>query len=80
MEIQKYWVSAAPYVPAVSLSMQPVVATILLLIGFVLTGLFTLTDKKSSSGFIKQTLIAIPASITLGFGFVWLLCAVGVYV
>ncbi|KAK9376020.1 uncharacterized protein V1513DRAFT_440412 [Lipomyces chichibuensis] len=79
-QIAKQWSLAPAYVPAVSIQMQPFAATLLLLVGFLLTALFSITDKKGMSGLGKQIAIAIPASVSLGFGFVYLLCAVGVYV
>ncbi|KAK9369611.1 hypothetical protein V1509DRAFT_638742 [Lipomyces kononenkoae] len=79
-QIAKQWSQAPAYAPAVSIPMQPFVATVLLLIGFLLTALFSIIDKKGVVGLGKQIAIAIPASISLGFGFVYLLCAVGVFV
>ncbi|KAK9238188.1 hypothetical protein V1525DRAFT_387759 [Lipomyces kononenkoae] len=78
--IAKQWSQAPAFAPAVSMPMQPFVATLLLLIGLLLTALFSVTDKKGLLGLGKQMAIAIPASISLGLGFVYLLCAVGVTV
>ncbi|KAK9492928.1 hypothetical protein V1508DRAFT_397473 [Lipomyces doorenjongii] len=78
--LQKQWSLAPAYVPSVSIQMQPFVATLLLVVGFLLTALFSITDKKGIFGLGKQIAIAIPASVSLGFGFVYLLCAVGVYI
>ncbi|KAK9378544.1 uncharacterized protein V2V93DRAFT_375942 [Kockiozyma suomiensis] len=74
------WSQGTPFTPAVSIDRQPVAAIALLLSGFVLTALFSMINKSGFLGFIKQLFIAIPASLSLGFGFVYLLCAVGVYV
>ncbi|KAK9478958.1 hypothetical protein V1514DRAFT_329528 [Lipomyces japonicus] len=78
--LAKEWALAPPFVPAVSISWQPVVASVLLLLGFLLTALFSLTDKSGPIGLFKQVAIAIPASVLFGFGVVYLLCSVGVYV
>ncbi|KAK7203474.1 hypothetical protein BZA70DRAFT_282584 [Myxozyma melibiosi] len=76
----KLWSQGTPFTPLISIDSQPILAILLLLAGIVLTALFSMTDKRGISGFIKQSVVAIPASLTLGFGFVYLLCAVGVYV
>ncbi|KAK9458571.1 uncharacterized protein V1516DRAFT_682517 [Lipomyces oligophaga] len=76
----KAWSQGTSFVAAVSIDQQASIATILLVIAAVLSGLFSLQDKKGVAGLIKQVLLAIPASLSLGFGFVYLLCAVGVYV
>ncbi|KAK9447286.1 uncharacterized protein V1518DRAFT_421840 [Limtongia smithiae] len=80
LEMSKTWAQADPIVPVVSTGMQPVLAFLLLFAGIMLTALFSLIDKRGISGLIKQFLLVIPASLAYGFGFVYLLCAVGVYV
>ncbi|KAK9249341.1 hypothetical protein V1506DRAFT_525637 [Lipomyces tetrasporus] len=79
-QIAKQWSQAPAYVPAIPIPMQSSVATVLLLVGLLLTALFSITDNKGVLGAAKQMAIAIPASVSLGFGFVVLLCAVGVYI
>ncbi|KAK9466649.1 hypothetical protein V1512DRAFT_263126 [Lipomyces arxii] len=80
LAIAKTWSQAPAFVPTVSLENQPLLAGILLVTGILFAGMFSMTDKKGLSGLFKQTLFAIPASVSIGFGFVYLLCSVGVYV
>lgn len=67
--------SASPYQPTVSKSSQFAVGFILLLLAFVLTGIFGLNRSL-----VNLPLLGVPASLAFGFGAVYMICAVGVYV
>ncbi|KAF2182527.1 hypothetical protein K469DRAFT_585969 [Zopfia rhizophila CBS 207.26] len=67
--------SASPYRPTVGKSSQFPVGFLLLLISLILTGVFSLNRS-----FINLPLLGIPASLAFGFGAVYMICAVGVYV
>ncbi|KAG0638568.1 hypothetical protein HOY80DRAFT_1047249 [Tuber brumale] len=69
------WDSMKPFVPMVGKGGHLSVAAVLMLTGFFLTGLFSINKSV-----ISAPLLAIPASLALGFGSVYLICAVGVYV
>ncbi|CAL8582937.1 MAG: hypothetical protein LQ349_004354 [Xanthoria aureola] len=77
MSLNDLWEGAAknPYYPAVAKEKQFLVASILLLTAFVLTGFFGLNRS-----FKNLPLLGIPASLAFGFGAVYMICAVGVYV
>ncbi|KAF2236063.1 hypothetical protein EV356DRAFT_498895 [Viridothelium virens] len=67
--------SASPYEPTVSRDSQFYVGFTLLLIAFVLTSLFGLNQSL-----INVPALGVPASLAFGFGAVYMICAVGVYV
>ncbi|WPJ58961.1 hypothetical protein SMAC4_13120 [Sordaria macrospora] len=75
--------SASPFLPTIGKGTQFPVAFLLLLIGFTLTGAFTLNRS-----IINLPLLGIPASLAFAyvpvvprlFGVVYMFCAVGVYV
>ncbi|KAI5783515.1 hypothetical protein FPQ18DRAFT_356286 [Pyronema domesticum] len=69
------WSNMIPFEPLVSKDLQFPVAFVLMCIGFLLTGLFSLNKS-----FITAPFIALPASASLAFGAVMLICACGVYV
>ncbi|CUS15154.1 unnamed protein product, partial [Tuber aestivum] len=69
------WDSMKPFVPMVGKEAHLPVAAVLMLTGFLLTGLFSINKSVTTA-----PLLAIPASLALGFGSVYLICAVGVYV
>ncbi|KAI9835438.1 MAG: hypothetical protein M1819_002356 [Sarea resinae] len=71
------WEAAAgnPFQPAVSKDSQVLVGFSLLLTALLLTGLFGLNRS-----FKSIPLLGLPASLALGFGAVYTICAVGVYV
>ncbi|KAL2350374.1 hypothetical protein BJ546DRAFT_444153 [Cryomyces antarcticus] len=71
------WEAAAanPYQPTISKNNQFTVGFTLLLLGVILTGLFGLNRSL-----INLPLLGIPASLAFGFGAVYMICAVGVYV
>lgn len=77
MSLNDLWEGAAgsPYYPAVSKERQFLVASSLLLIAFVLTSLFGLNRSLKNI-----PILGIPASLAFGFGAVYMICAVGVYV
>ncbi|KAF2268236.1 hypothetical protein CC78DRAFT_409519, partial [Lojkania enalia] len=67
--------AASPYYPTVGKGSQFTVGFFLLLISFILAGVFSLIRS-----FISLPLLGIPASLAFGFGAVYMICAVGVYV
>lgn len=67
--------SASPYQPTVSKNSQFAVGFILLLLAFILTGIFGL-----NRALVNLPLLGVPASLAFGFGAVYMICAVGVYV
>ncbi|KAF2450526.1 hypothetical protein P171DRAFT_479612 [Karstenula rhodostoma CBS 690.94] len=71
------WEAAAssPYQPSISKDSQLTVGAVLLLIALLLAGVFGLNLK-----FINVPLLGVPASLAFGFGAVYMICAVGVYV
>ncbi|KAH8150092.1 uncharacterized protein LAJ45_05778 [Morchella importuna] len=69
------WDSLTPFQPLVSKDSQLSVALLLVLAGFSLTGLFSINKSITTA-----PLLALLASLSLGFGSVFLICAVGVYV
>ncbi|KAK0509255.1 hypothetical protein JMJ35_008626 [Cladonia borealis] len=77
MSLNEVWEGAAgsPFYPTVSKDKQFLVGSTLLLIAFVLTGLFGLNRS-----FKNIPILGVPASLAFGFGAVYMICAVGVYV
>lgn len=75
--LQQLWDASAnqPFAASVSKQSQFAVGFTLLFIAFILTGLFGLNNKLAS-----LPLYGIPASLAFGFGAVYMICAVGVYV
>ncbi|KAF2112043.1 hypothetical protein BDV96DRAFT_649406 [Lophiotrema nucula] len=67
--------AASPYQPTVGKGSQFTVGFLLLLVAFLLAGVFSLNRS-----FINVSVIGIPASLAFGFGAVYMICAVGVYV
>ncbi|OCK87792.1 uncharacterized protein K441DRAFT_670107 [Cenococcum geophilum 1.58] len=67
--------SASPYQTTVSKNSQFAVGFILLLLAFILTGIFGLNRSL-----VNLPLLGVPASLAFGFGAVYMICAVGVYV
>lgn len=77
MSLNEVWVGASgsPFSPVVSKERQFLVGFTLLLVGFVLTGLFGLNRSLKN-----LPILGIPASLAFSFGAVYMICAVGVYV
>ena len=77
MSLHEVWKAAAdsPFQPAISKNNQLTVGSALLLVALVFTGLFGL--RRSATSLV---LYAIPASLAFGFGAVYTICGVGVYV
>lgn len=77
MSLNEVWEGAAgsPFHPTVSKDKQFLVGFTLLLIAFVLTGLFGLNRSLKNI-----PILGVPASLAFGFGAVYMICAVGVYV
>ncbi|KAI2822867.1 hypothetical protein CBS115989_1897 [Aspergillus niger] len=77
MSLNEVWqaASASPYTPPVSKDSQFLVGFSLLLAAFILTGLFGLNRS-----FLSIASFGVPASLAFGFGAVFMICAVGVYV
>ncbi|OJJ82099.1 OST5 family protein [Aspergillus glaucus CBS 516.65] len=77
MSLNEVWeaASAHPFSPVVSKDNQFSVGFSLLLIAFFLSGLFGLNRS-----FLSIASLGVPASLALGFGAVYMICAVGVYV
>ncbi|EHA26684.1 DNA repair protein RAD1, partial [Aspergillus niger ATCC 1015] len=76
MSLNEVWqaASASPYTPPVSKDNQFLVGFSLLLAAFILTGLFGLNRS-----FLSIASFGVPASLAFGFGAVFMICAVGVY-
>lgn len=77
MSLNEVWEEAAssPFYPLVPKERQFLVGFTLLLTAFVLTGLFGLNRSFKNIPFL-----GVPASLAFGFGSVFMICAVGVYV
>ncbi|KAL1969569.1 hypothetical protein VTN77DRAFT_9007 [Rasamsonia byssochlamydoides] len=76
MSLNEIWeASTAPYYPLVSKDSQFFVGFTLLLTALILTGLFGLNRSL-----LNIPLLGFPASLAFGFGAVFMICAVGVYV
>ncbi|SPQ17813.1 9a23217e-a99a-4767-938b-e48351ef0f64 [Thermothielavioides terrestris] len=75
--LHEVWQAAAgsPFVPTVGKGSQFLVAFVLLLIGFSLSGAFALNRSL-----VNLPILAVPASLALAVGVVYMFCAVGVYV
>jgi cell cycle checkpoint protein len=77
MSLNELWEasSATPYFPLISKNNQFVAGFTLLLTALVVTGLFGLNRSL-----LNIPLLGVPASLAFGFGAVFMICAVGVYV
>ncbi|KAK2768543.1 hypothetical protein FQN54_000399 [Arachnomyces sp. PD_36] len=77
MSLLELWEGAAgqPYTTIVSKDNQFFVGFTLLFTALILSGLFGLNRSL-----LNIPLLAIPASLAYGFGAVFMICAVGVYV
>ncbi|KAJ5297723.1 hypothetical protein PENANT_c012G11455 [Penicillium antarcticum] len=77
MSLNEVWeaASATPFAPLVDKESQFSVGFNLLLIALVTTTLFGLNRS-----FLNIASLGIPASLAFGFGAVFTICAVGVYV
>ncbi|KAF2820268.1 hypothetical protein CC86DRAFT_305072 [Ophiobolus disseminans] len=67
--------SGSPYYPAVGKNTQFTVGFVLLLFSLVLGAVFGLNRS-----FVNLPLLGGPAAVAFGFGAVYMICAVGVYV
>ncbi|KAF2017631.1 hypothetical protein BU24DRAFT_460650 [Aaosphaeria arxii CBS 175.79] len=67
--------SASPYQPTVGKNSQFLIGSVLLFAAFILAGVFGLNRS-----FVNLSLLGVPASLAFGFGAVYMICAVGVYV
>ncbi|OJJ49331.1 hypothetical protein ASPZODRAFT_14052 [Penicilliopsis zonata CBS 506.65] len=77
MSLNEVWeaASAHPYSPIISKNSQFFVGFTLLFAALIFTGLFGLNRS-----FTSIASFGIPASLAFGFGAVYMICAVGVYV
>ncbi|KAK4136807.1 hypothetical protein BT67DRAFT_417235 [Trichocladium antarcticum] len=79
--LHEVWQAAAgaPFVPTIAKGSQFSVAFVLLVVGFLLSGAFTLNRSVAN-----LPILAVPASLALGHtgraGVVYMFCGVGVYV
>ncbi|KAF2470999.1 uncharacterized protein BDR25DRAFT_28935 [Lindgomyces ingoldianus] len=67
--------AASPYRPSIGKGSQFTVGFVLLLLSLFLAGIFGLNRS-----FANLSVLGIPASLAFGFGAVYMICAVGVYV
>ncbi|KAJ4335999.1 hypothetical protein N0V87_005720 [Didymella glomerata] len=67
--------AASPFQPTIGKNSQFTIGFALLFASLLLTGFFGLNRS-----FINLPLVGAPASIAFGFGAVYMICAVGVYV
>ncbi|PGH01820.1 cell cycle checkpoint protein [Blastomyces parvus] len=77
MSLNEIWDSAggSPFYPFVAKDSQFFVAFTLLLSSIVLAGFFGLNRSL-----LSLPLLGVPGSLAFGFGAVFMICAVGVYV
>ncbi|KAJ5388381.1 DNA repair protein Rad1 [Penicillium cosmopolitanum] len=77
MSLNEVWeaASASPFQPLVPKDSQFFVGFCLLLLAVIFTGLFGLNRS-----FLSLASVGLPASLLFGFGSVFMICAVGVYV
>ncbi|KAI0998590.1 hypothetical protein K3495_g9607 [Podosphaera aphanis] len=75
--LHQVWQNAVgnPFTPTIGKDSQFFVGFFLLVVGFLLTGLFSLNRST-----LNIFLIGVPASLALAYGSVYMICAVGVYV
>lgn len=71
------WEGAAssPFLPTIGKGTQFLVGFTLLVVGVLLSGLFGLNRSL-----VTLPIIGLPASLAVGFGAVYMICAAGVYV
>ncbi|KAF1971600.1 hypothetical protein BU23DRAFT_470338 [Bimuria novae-zelandiae CBS 107.79] len=71
------WEAAAssPYHPSIAKDSQFTLGAFLLLIALLLAGVFSLNRS-----ILSLPVLGVPASLAFGFGAVYMICAVGVYV
>ncbi|ORY16624.1 hypothetical protein BCR34DRAFT_622324 [Clohesyomyces aquaticus] len=71
------WEAAAssPYKPSIGKGSQFTLGFLLLFISLILATIFGLNRS-----FVNLPILGIPASLAFGFGAVYMICAVGVYV
>ncbi|KAK4205199.1 hypothetical protein QBC40DRAFT_249205 [Triangularia verruculosa] len=67
--------SGSPFIPTIGKENQFLVAFVLLVLGFGLSGAFALNRSL-----VSLPTLAVPASLSLAVGVVYMFCAVGVYV
>ncbi|KAK0745798.1 hypothetical protein B0T18DRAFT_324880 [Schizothecium vesticola] len=84
--------SSQPFLPAVGKNSQFAVGFTLLVGGLLLSAIFAIrtlrpinppsasTDDEPERSFANLAVIGVPAALALGFGVVYMFCAVGVYV
>ncbi|CAG8474606.1 15157_t:CDS:2 [Funneliformis caledonium] len=72
------WETGKPYETPISQVFFPLLAFLFLLSGFVAASTFSVIKAKTS--LILELSSAIPASLSLGFGTLFLFMAVGIYV
>ncbi|KAH7086292.1 hypothetical protein FB567DRAFT_67116 [Paraphoma chrysanthemicola] len=83
--------SGSPYYPAVGKNTQFTVGFVLLFLSLILGAVFGLStrlfstrlnsrSRQTDRSFTNLPLLGVPASIAFGFGAVYMICAVGVYV
>lgn len=75
--LQEVWKGAAasPFIPTIGKDSQFTVGFSLLTIGILLIGFFGMNRSLAN-----VLLIGTPAGLAVGFGAVYMICAVGVYV
>ncbi|KAF7561345.1 hypothetical protein G7046_g2797 [Stylonectria norvegica] len=75
--LHEVWQAAAgsPFFPTINKQNQFFTGFGLLLLSLALTAIFALNRS-----FVNIPVLGIPASLSLGFGVVYMFCAVGVYV
>lgn len=94
--LQSVWQAAAadPFVPTIGKDSQFSLGFSLLTIGILLSGYFGLSEHSqrdshvccaelnsfTDRSLLNVPLVGIPASLAIGFGAVYMICAVGVYV
>ncbi|TQS37942.1 hypothetical protein Golomagni_01563 [Golovinomyces magnicellulatus] len=94
-KLHQVWEGAAanPFYPLIGKNNQLLMGLTLLITGLLLTGFFGLSKHKifhskskaaetptADRSAVNIPLIGIPASLAAAFGFVYIFCAVGVYV
>lgn len=67
--------AASPFHPSVGKNSQFTIGSLLLVTAFLLAGIFGLNRSL-----VNLSVLGIPASLAFGFGAVYMICAVGVYV
>lgn len=72
----------SPYEPLISVTTYPHFALVTLLIGVLFMAWFFTIEvtSKSNSNIIKELAISLLASVFIGFGTVFLMLSVGIYV